>query len=73
MTDNRITWGRLATRAITPDFKQYFICYSTPLRVGLQMVCTWSPDREEYVRQAFEYDFFDEQPEIYFVCCPGAN
>ncbi|RYE91482.1 MAG: hypothetical protein EOO37_00120 [Cytophagaceae bacterium] len=73
MTDKRAAWGHLATHALTPDYLQWFICYSTAKQAGLQMCCTWSPDREATVRQMFEFDFYDEQPEIHFVCCPGSN
>jgi hypothetical protein len=63
----------LATRAITPEFRQWFIFYTSPLVAGLHVADTWSPDNEAAVRDVFNCEFIDELPQVLFLTCPGAN
>lgn len=71
--DRRTEWCRLSSRALTPDDKQYFICYSSPMAAGLQIINTWSPNSADQVEQAFKFEYYHERPDVQFVLCPGSN
>ena len=62
-----------AAWALRPDWLQYFIYYATPGPLGWSVVCTWSPDSAELVKQAFQCDFWDSSPRVVAVICPGFN
>lgn len=71
--DKRTGWVRLASRALHPDFKQFFVCFSSAKRLGIEVLQVWSPNSAAEVEEAFYFNEYERGLEIHFVLCPGAN